>query len=190
MTNNILKIYWDTLIGAKVLDENEKSAGLKQQYIQKIDPSVEKYSIDHLFENVEYAAVDPDIFALYAATDAMMTYKLYKWQKDQFMQPENSGIYKLFRDIEMPLVAVLAEMELKGIEVDQEYADLLSKKFHRRLDAIGIISQYGGPDGELGASMRYLSQRYAMPYAEAKGVLTDIGTDASKRTRVRSPCKY
>ena len=42
-----------------------------------------------------------------------------------------------------------------------------------------IISQYGGPDGELGASMRYLSQRYAMPYAEAKGVLTDIGTAGS-----------
>lgn len=39
-----------------------------------------------------------------------------------------------------------------------------------------IISQYGGPDGELGASMRYLSQRYAMPYDEAKGLLTDIGT--------------
>ena len=41
-----------------------------------------------------------------------------------------------------------------------------------------IISQYGGPDGELGASMRYLSQRYTMPYPEAKGVLTDIGTEA------------
>ena len=40
-----------------------------------------------------------------------------------------------------------------------------------------IISQYGGPDGELGASMRYLSQRYAMPYAEGKGLLTDIGTE-------------
>lgn len=42
-----------------------------------------------------------------------------------------------------------------------------------------IISQYGGPNGELGASMRYLSQRYAMPYAEAKGLLTDIGTEES-----------
>ena len=58
-----------------------------------------------------------------------------------------------------------------------------------RLAAI-IISQYGGPDGELGASLRYLSQRFAMPYPELKGLLTDIGTDASKRTRVRSPCKY
>ena len=40
-----------------------------------------------------------------------------------------------------------------------------------------IISQYGGPDGELGASLRYLSQRYSMPYAELKGLLTDIGVE-------------
>ena len=40
-----------------------------------------------------------------------------------------------------------------------------------------IISQYGGPHGELGASLRYLSQRYSMPYAELKGLLTDIGTE-------------
>lgn len=40
-----------------------------------------------------------------------------------------------------------------------------------------IISQYGGPDGELGASLRYLSQRYSMPWAELKGLLTDIGTE-------------
>ncbi len=48
-----------------------------------------------------------------------------------------------------------------------------------RLAAI-IISQYGGPDGELGASLRYLSQRYSMPYAELKGILTDIGREASE----------
>ena len=40
-----------------------------------------------------------------------------------------------------------------------------------------IISQYGGPDGELGASLRYLSQRYSMPYPELKGLLTDIGVE-------------
>ncbi|MCI8529120.1 MAG: manganese containing catalase [Lachnospiraceae bacterium] len=43
-----------------------------------------------------------------------------------------------------------------------------------------IISQYGGPDGEMGASMRYLSQRYSMPYREVAGVLTDIGTSDIK----------
>ena len=40
-----------------------------------------------------------------------------------------------------------------------------------------IISQFGGPDGELSASMRYLSQRYTMPYKEVTGILTDIGTE-------------
>ena len=40
-----------------------------------------------------------------------------------------------------------------------------------------IISQYGGPDGEISASLRYLSQRYAMPYREVMGILTDIGTE-------------
>ena len=38
-----------------------------------------------------------------------------------------------------------------------------------------IMSQYGGPDGEVGASMRYLSQRYTMPYRDVSGLLTDIG---------------
>lgn len=40
-----------------------------------------------------------------------------------------------------------------------------------------IISQFGGPDGELAASMRYLSQRYTMPYNEVTGILTDIGNE-------------
>ena len=40
-----------------------------------------------------------------------------------------------------------------------------------------IITQYGGPDGELGASLRYLSQRYSMPYPELRGLLTDIGVE-------------
>lgn len=43
-----------------------------------------------------------------------------------------------------------------------------------------IMTQYGGPDGELGASLRYLSQRFSMPYAELKGLLTDIGTEEAE----------
>ena len=43
-----------------------------------------------------------------------------------------------------------------------------------------IITQFGGPDGELAASQRYLSQRYTMPYREVAGVLTDIGVSVTK----------
>lgn len=46
-----------------------------------------------------------------------------------------------------------------------------------------IITQFGGPDGELAASMRYLSQRYTMPYKEVTGILTDIGTEEVSRKR-------
>lgn len=51
----------------------------------------------------------------------------------------------------------------------------------KRTDAAmakAIISQFGGPDGETGAAMRYLSQRFAMPYRPVMGILTDIGTEA------------
>lgn len=47
-----------------------------------------------------------------------------------------------------------------------------------------IISQYGGPDGELGASLRYLSQRYSMPYPELKGLLTDIGMSQAQMYKI------
>jgi spore coat protein JC len=46
-----------------------------------------------------------------------------------------------------------------------------------------IMSQYGGPDGELGASLRYLSQRYTMPYPELRGLLTDIGMSVIKMSQ-------
>ena len=53
-----------------------------------------------------------------------------------------------------------------------------------------IISQYGGPDGELGASMRYLTQRYSMPYNELKGILTDVGTEELAHLEMISAMVY
>ena len=135
-TGKQLKVYWDTMIAVRILDENEKNAGLKQQYIGKIDPSIEKYDIEHLFEDVEYAVVDPEVFALYAATDAFMTYKLYEWQLRQFKKPGHERLLKLLLEVEMPVMEVAAEMELTGISIDHEYATRLSKKYHDKLDAL------------------------------------------------------
>lgn len=53
-----------------------------------------------------------------------------------------------------------------------------------------IISQFGGPDGELAASMRYLSQRYTMPYNDVIGVLTDIGTEELAHMEMISTIVY
>lgn len=135
--NIALSTYWDTLIGARILNENEK-AGLKGQYIDKIDSSIEKYNIEDLFEGMEYAIFDPDLFALYAATDAYMTYKLYEWQKARFELPENSGIYSVFMNIEMRLLPVASEMELTGVCIDKVYAARLSKKYHEEAEELDI----------------------------------------------------
>ena len=130
-----LPIDWDTFIGARVLNENEP-AGLKQQYISKIDSDQEKYSIEKLFEKLQYELFDPELFALYAATDAMMTDRLYEYQEQQFLLPENKKLLDLYNSLEKPLIKILAEMELTGMEVDQQYAVLLSKKYHKKLDEI------------------------------------------------------
>ena len=53
-----------------------------------------------------------------------------------------------------------------------------------------IVTQYGGPDGELGASMRYLSQRYSMPWRNIAGLLTDIGTEELAHLQMVSAIVY
>lgn len=133
-----LKVFWDTMLAVRILDENEKRAGLKEQYIDKIDPTISKYSLEHLFEGLEYALFEPELFALYAATDAFMTYELYKWQKERFERPEHKKLYRLFLDVEMPIMEVAAEMELTGIEIDLAYAQRLSDKYHRMLEEVQI----------------------------------------------------
>lgn len=130
-----LNVYWDTSIASQLLNENE-SHKLKDQYIAKIDPTQGKYSIDHLFEKLEYAIIDPELFALYAATDAFITYKLYEYQLNEFTKPENKDVYKLLMDVEIPIIDVVTKMELQGVEVDSEYAKKLSVVYHKKSNDI------------------------------------------------------
>ena len=127
-----LDIYWDTFIGARCLNENEK-AGLKTQYISKIDNSIQKYDIEHLFKGLSYLIFQPQLFALYAATDSFMTYKLYEYQLKQFQKIENKNLYDLFKNIQMKVLIPTAEMELNGVCLDFQYAARLNKKYHKKL---------------------------------------------------------
>lgn len=136
-----LPIYWDTMIAAKLLDENEK-AGLKEQYRIHIDSSQEKYDIEHLFKKLSYDIIDVDLFALYAATDSFITYKLYEYQELKFKDPSKSKVFNnVFMELEMPLIRVVAEMELKGIELDLDYSKKLSDKYHALLDGCDAEAQ-------------------------------------------------
>ena len=141
---------WDTLICARLLNENEK-ASLKELYIKYVDSNQEKYSIDKLFTNVSYSDVEPDIFALYAATDSLMTDKIYELQAKELEKEEYGphldvsgkhevmGIRRLFHEVEMPIVVITAEMELTGVEVDESYGEALKKKYNNQLAEIDRV---------------------------------------------------
>lgn len=161
------RLDWDTMIAARLLDENEL-AGLKPQYLNKIDPSIEKYSIDHLF-TVPYEYVDPDIFALYAATDSFMTHRLFEWQYEQFQKPENQKIYKLFKEVEMPIVLICADMELTGISLDLEYAERLSKKYNEKLvESNAAVANELAKYNDIIANWRNTNEANTHPFKDSK----------------------
>lgn len=161
-TDCVLNVYWDTMIAAKILDSTER-AGLKAQYISKVDSSLEKYSIETFFSEIPYEFVDPEIFALYAATDAFMTHGLYEYQKRIFERPENRGLYNVFMSVEMPVLIPTAEMELNGVAVDIDYAKRLSVKYHAQADEIDAAIEK-----ELVALKPTIDQWRLTPEANAK----------------------
>lgn len=127
-----LPIWWDTMIAAQMLDENEL-ARLKYQYRVHIDPTVDSYNIEKLFTGLPYAYINPEVFALYAAIDSYDTSRLQRQQQRILEHDDMQKLYKLFLEIEVPIVSVCAEMEDIGISLDVDYVNKLDKKYKERL---------------------------------------------------------
>ena len=180
--------YWDTMIAAKILDENELRASLKEQYVDKIDSSQEKYDIEHLFEGLPYAIFSPELFALYAATDSKMTYDLYEWQLKQYMLPDNSKLLSLLLNVEMPVVQVAAEMELTGICIDSEYAQRLSKKYHDIVDNVDkqIDIELKKYDDQI-AKWRLTEEANFKPLSKKPNIKGEYTLQKSKSEQLQSP---
>ena len=128
-----LPVWWDTMIASQLLDENIP-AKLKYQYKLHIDATVGTYNIENLFSGIPYAWVDPDIFALYAATDAYDTYKLQQYQQSIFEQEGFERLYEVFNETEVPTVSVVAKMEDYGVGMDLEFLKKLDDKYHKLSD--------------------------------------------------------
>ena len=126
-----LDIYWDTMLAAKCIN-NIEPADLKFQYADKFEQHKKEYDFESLFKGVEQALVPIEVFSLYAAIDAYITYKLYLWQVDKFK--ELPRVYNVFKNIEVPLIEVVSAMEDTGISLDTNYAKTLSVKYHKLLD--------------------------------------------------------
>lgn len=124
---------WDTQHASRILN-NTESAALKYQHAVHIEHTEKQYDYSKLFKNVEYTKVSPNVAALYAAIDALLTYELYEYQKEVFEQPGNEALYRVFKDIEMPLVSVVFDMEVTGVCIDKEMSKTLSEKYTKLLN--------------------------------------------------------
>jgi DNA polymerase I-like protein with 3'-5' exonuclease and polymerase domains len=191
---------WDTMVAARLLNENEL-ANLKYQYTSRIDPSQDRYDIESLFENIQYAYVEPEIFALYAATDSMMTYKLYLHQLPLMTAPEMVGVYQVFSGIEMPIVTVTAEMELRGVSVDTQFGSCLKVKYKKQLDEIDeeiqvelnelektVIGKWRvDPNGGLVTPRVYEPKNTVKTAAQIAAAYPNIDTDAKLPDGTKNP---
>lgn len=113
-----LPIYWDTMVAAKLLDENIRSARLKDLYRLFIEPAQPTYGITSLFEENETADVEK--FTLYSAVDPFDTYRLYEFQKKILDFPSMEKVRDLFFNIEMKICEIACEMEQEGAKIDAD----------------------------------------------------------------------
>lgn len=125
-------IYWDTYLGAKILNENEREHGLKYLYARYVAKTKDMQKFKDLFKNVPFNFIPIDLAGIYGANDGLKEYKVYEFQR-HYLNPNHKRkdfrkLYKLFREVEMPLTDILADMELRGVELREEYTEQLREE--------------------------------------------------------------
>lgn len=136
--------YWDTLIGGYLLNENEPH-GLKQlykKYVDNADEDSKVASFNSLFKGIEFNKVPPDVAYMYASFDPIMTYELYQFQYEfldingKYCKEKGlERVAEVFRNIEMPLIQVVFEMECTGVQIDTDLANRLKEQYTKHMDA-------------------------------------------------------
>lgn len=159
----IANIFWDTNLAGWVLNENEKH-GLKPMYNKYIlDGKGSDEDFGDLFEGIPCNYIPIEIFSIYGANDGFKTWALYQFQK-QFLRKDHPRkdyrrLYYVFREIEMPLVDVCMDMELRGVEIREDYAKELHEIFTKEMQEVEAkcdeyVSQFEGYIREHSTLMR------------------------------------
>ena len=143
----LVSCYWDTMLAAKCLNENE-SAALKDLHLKYCKTKdTESLTYEKLFEGIPFTQIPISIGYLYAAGDGVKTWELYEFQKQHLNRKNLPGPFEVFRNIEMPLIQTVAEMENTGITLDMEFARQLSEKYNvllkeREVKFYEVLSMY------------------------------------------------
>lgn len=129
-----LKAFWDTQLAASCLNENEshRLKDLHLKYCKSEDD--ESLTYDKLFEGIPFTYIPVTTGYLYAAGDPVKTWELMEFQQKYLTEDKLPGPYYVFRNIEMPIIQVVAAMEDRGICLDTEFAAELSAKYHAQME--------------------------------------------------------
>jgi DNA polymerase-1 len=143
---DVAPIKFDTLIAEWLLRPESQRKGLKEQAEDRL--GVEMTHIEELIgrgkTQITFDRVPIDRAAPYAAADAALTFRLADQLRPDL---EQKHLWKLFNEIEMPLVSVIADLNMAGVKLDLQYLDELSKEFVERLNNLQqeIFALAGGP---------------------------------------------
>lgn len=139
--NGLPEIYctWDGYLASRILNENEPSNALKklhQKYV--LNNKVDAFTFDELFKGIPFTYIPINTGYLYAAHDPIITTELCNYQRQYLKADAERGdirqLYWVFKNIEMPCVPVVADMEDNGILFDTEYQSKLSVKYNKLLE--------------------------------------------------------
>jgi len=129
-------LYWDTIEAMRLLNENEPSYALKPLATKYLRDN--SYTYGELFGQVGFNEIDLETALAYAAKDGDLTYRLYKFQRHHLAKHGN--ILDYFLNVEMPLMAIVSDIELRGYDIDTDhakrYAEELRKKASKAHDNV------------------------------------------------------
>ena len=130
---------WDSYLAARCLNENEPTNKLKPLHNKYcLDGKGDAFTFDELFKGIPFSLIPIKTGYLYAARDPEITYELYMYQKQYLREDidreDLRNVYWVFKNIEMPCVSVIADMEDIGVEFDFKYNAELQEKYHKILE--------------------------------------------------------
>lgn len=136
---------WCGFIAGKCLKNNELEGNLKYLWKKYCSPDkeAEHFTFDKMFEGIKFNLIPLETAYLYAAKDALMTLELYEFQKPYLTETDQKCIdcgftklAKLYNEIELPIIPIVADIEDRGVAINSEYAKNLSVKYNEKLQEI------------------------------------------------------
>ena len=130
---------WDCYLAQRLLNENEPTNALKklhQKYV--LNGQEDAFTYEEFFKGIPFTMIPLNVAVLYAAHDPVITYELYEYQR-KYLKADSDredmrNLYWVFKNIEMPCVSVVADMEDNGILFDLTYNQVLSERYNNILN--------------------------------------------------------